>query len=74
MSLTNYLSQSVIGAFIYFPVGLGLASLCGYTTSLLVGIVIFLMQIIFSDWWLWKHRQGPLERLWHKWTWWGANK
>ena len=74
MSLTNYLSQSVIGAFIYFPVGLGLASLCGYTTSLLVGIVIFLMQIIFSDWWLWKHQQGPLERLWHKWTWWGANK
>lgn len=35
MSLTNYISQSVIGAFVYFPFGLYLAPRCGYTASLL---------------------------------------
>ena len=47
MSLTNYLSQSVIGAFVYFPFGLYLAPRCGYTASLLVGILVFLLQVRF---------------------------
>lgn len=72
MSLTNYISQSIIGAFVYFPFGLFLARYCGYTLSLLVGIATFLMQIRFSRWWLSRHRQGPLETLWHKWTWIGT--
>ncbi len=37
MSLTNYISQSIIGVFIYFPIGLNLTPYCGYTFSLLVG-------------------------------------
>lgn len=69
MSLTNYITQSVIGAFIYFPVGLFLAPYCGYTLSLLIGIVAFFLQIAFCKWWLRRHRQGPLEYVWHKWTW-----
>lgn len=74
MSLTNYVSQSIIGAFIYFPIGLHLAPYCGYTLSLLIGILVFLLQIKFSKWWLIKHKQGPLEHLWHKWTWIGKSK
>lgn len=69
MSLTNYVSQSIIGAVIYFPFGLYLAPHCGYSVSLLIGIVTFLLQVQFSKWWLSKHRQGPLEYIWHKWTW-----
>ena len=38
MSLTNYITQSIIGAFIYFPFGLYLAPYCGYTLSLLIGL------------------------------------
>ncbi len=72
MSLTNYIAQSVIGAFIYFPVGLGLAPYCGYTVSLIIGICTFLIQVRFCKWWLGRHRQGPLEYIWHKWTWVGA--
>lgn len=72
MSLTNYISQSIIGAFVYFPFGLFLARYCGYTLSLLVGIATFFLQIRFSRWWLSRHRQGPLETLWHKWTWIGT--
>lgn len=71
MSLTNYITQSVIGAIIYFPAGFSLASHCGYTVSLLIGLVTFYFQMRFSRWWLSTHRQGPLESLWHKWTWLG---
>ena len=74
MSLTNYVSQSIIGAFIYFPFGLSLAPYCGYTISLLIGILIFLLQVKFCKWWLSRHKQGPLEGIWHKWTWLGTNK
>ncbi len=68
MSLTNYISQSIIGAIIYFPFGLYLAPYCGYTISLLIGFFVFLLQIKFSKWWLSWHNQGPLEHIWHKWT------
>ena len=71
MSLTNYISQSIIGAIIYFPFGLYLAPYCGFTVSLLIGFLIFLLQVKFCKWWLAKHKQGPLEAIWHKWTWLG---
>ena len=71
MSLTNYVSQSFIGALIYFPIGLYLAPYCGYTVSLLIGVATFLCQVQFCKWWLKNHKQGPLEGLWHKWTWLG---
>jgi len=69
MSLTNYISQSVIGAIIYFPFGLYLAPYCGYTLSLLIGFLVFLLQVWFCKRWLSTHKQGPLESIWHKWTW-----
>lgn len=74
MSLTNYISQSVIGAAVYFPFGLYLAPYCGYTLSLLIGILVFLLQVWFCKWWLAGHKQGPLEYIWHKWTWIGTDK
>ncbi len=69
MSLTNYISQSIAGAIIYFPFGLYLAPYCGYTVSLIIGIVFFMLQVQFCKWWLRKHKQGPLESIWHKLTW-----
>lgn len=69
MSLTNYISQSILGAIIYFPFGLYLAPYCGYAISLLIGFVLFLLQVSFCKWWLKSHKQGPLEGLWHKLTW-----
>lgn len=69
MSLTNYVSQSIVGAILYFPFGLSLAPYCGYTISLLIGVLIFLLQVRFCKWWLSGHKQGPLEALWHKLTW-----
>ena len=74
MSLTNYITQSILGAIIYFPIGLYLAPYCGYTISLLIGVFTFLLQVKFCQWWLSGHKQGPLEYIWHKWTWIGTDK
>ena len=69
MSLTNYVTQSILGMLVYFPFGLYLAPYLGYTASLLVGVLMFIVQLAFCKWWLLRHKQGPLEALWHKWTW-----
>lgn len=74
MSMTNYIAQSIIGAFIYFPIGLYLAPYAGFALSLVIGILIFLLQFVFCRWWLKNHKQGPLESLWHKLTWIGSRR
>jgi len=74
MSLTNYITQSIIGTSLYFGYGLGLHKYCGATLSMFVGICIFAAQLAFSYWWLSRYKQGPLEWLWKKGTWIGAKK
>lgn len=69
MSLTNYISQSIIGSIIFFPCFLGLADTLGVALSFLVGIVVMLLQILFCQWWIKKYKQGPLEKIWYKGTW-----
>lgn len=69
MSLTNYLSQSLIGGFLFYNWGLGLYRYTGITVCFLMGIGVFLLQFLFCRWWLRSHRQGPLEWLWKKATW-----
>ncbi|MCI9266404.1 DUF418 domain-containing protein [Akkermansia muciniphila] len=74
MSLTNYVSQSVIGSLIFFPYALGLAPYCGYLASFAVGFAAMTGQIWFCRWWLERHRYGVLEGLWHRATWLAAGK
>lgn len=69
MSLTNYLSQSLLGAFLFYNWGLSLYLHTGITVCFLMGIGVFLLQFLFCHWWLRSHRQGPLEWLWKKATW-----
>ena len=69
MSLTNYLSQSIIGSFIYFGYGLGLYKYLGVTASFGVGVLLFILQLGFCHWWLKNHKQGPFEGAWRKATW-----
>ena len=46
-----------------------LTKYAGATGSLLIALLIFTIQLIFSRWWLARHKQGPLEFLWRKGTW-----
>lgn len=69
MSLTNYLTQSMVGSFIYFGYGLSLYDDLGTTASFAVGILLFILQLGFCHWWLAHHKQGPFEGVWRKATW-----
>lgn len=69
MTLTNYIAQSVIGTFLFQPIGFNLSKYCGPTVSLLVGLVLIGLQLLVCKWWLSRHKQGPLELVWHKLTW-----
>ncbi len=69
MSLTNYLCSSVIGTFIYYNWGLGLYATSGPLFSLLTGMAIFTIQLLFSRWWLARNQRGPLEWTWNKLMW-----
>ena len=69
MSLTNYLSQSIIGGFVFYNWGLGLYKYSGHTSSLMLGVLCVALQYLFCRWWLKSHSHGPFEALWRKLTW-----
>lgn len=69
MSLSCYIMQSILGALVYYHYGLGLVTYTGATYCLLIGIVLFVLQLSFCTWWSRKHKHGPLEYIWHKATW-----
>jgi uncharacterized protein len=69
MSVTNYMLQSLIGAFLFYGYGVGLALKLGYTYSFLVGIVFITVQILWSKWWMKRYYYGPMEWLWRSLTW-----
>ena len=48
MSLTNYISQSIMGVTIYYGFGLAMYKYAGATASLLIALLIFTVQLIFS--------------------------
>lgn len=74
MSLTNYVTQSIIGALVFFPIGLNLAQLMGFTASLIFALIAISVQVFFCKAWLRRHKRGPLEHLWGKATWIGKSK
>lgn len=69
MSLSNYIFQSIFGAFIYYGFGLGLYKYTGATYCLLIGLVLSALFIIACAYWDKKYKHGPLEAIWHKLTW-----
>lgn len=69
MSLTNYITQSMIGVFLYYGYGLCLYKTTGATATFLIGLGIVGLQLVWSRWWLARYKQGPFETLWRKGTW-----
>lgn len=71
MSLTNYLTQSIFGAMIFYNWGFGMFRYSGHTASFLMGAAFIMLQYIFCTWWLKSHKRGPFEELWSRATWLG---
>jgi uncharacterized protein len=67
-ALSNYLFQSLICVFIFYGVGLGYGGTLGYSGVVLIALVLFGWQIIFSTFWLRYFRFGPVEWLWRQLT------
>ena len=68
MALTNYLTQSIVFLFTLTGAGLGLIGRIGATACLLITLVLFALQIAFSNWWLRYYRFGPAEWVWRSLT------
>ena len=66
MALTNYIMQSIFYMLIFFHCtnGLRLYGRITMTETYLVAVVFFIVQVIFSKWWLKNRSQGPIEFLW----------
>ncbi|SHF32551.1 DUF418 domain-containing protein [Dysgonomonas macrotermitis] len=74
MSLTCYITQSIMGSLLFYNWGFGLHDKLSITASFFVGIALFFIQYAFACWWMKNHRHGPLEGIWRKATWIGAKK
>jgi uncharacterized protein len=72
MSLTSYMMQSIVGTTLYYGFGFGLYAATGTVAAISIGLVLAVLQGTFSAWWLRRHKQGPLEAVWHRLTWIGA--
>ncbi|GMG86254.1 DUF418 domain-containing protein [Biformimicrobium ophioploci] len=70
MALTNYLTQSIICALVFYGFGAGLfGKYFGYQLYFFV-FAIWVVQIIWSRLWLQYFRFGPFEWLWRSLTYW----
>ena len=70
MALTNYLFQSIVCTLIFYGYGLGLFGKVGPALGRGFTIVIYLIQIPISHWWMKRFRYGPAEWFWRSLTYW----
>lgn len=68
MALTNYLTQSIVCTLIFYGYGLGLFGKVGTAAGIGLTIVIYLLQIPFSHWWMKRFSYGPAEWVWRSLT------
>ncbi len=64
MTLTNYISQNILGAFVFTGIGLNIADTMPYWFYFSFAVFVFVIQLFISKWWLSKYNYGPVEWLW----------
>ncbi|MGY0561471.1 DUF418 domain-containing protein [Luteimonas sp. A277] len=64
MALTNYLGQSLLASLVFYGYGLALWGRVDPAGLVLLALVVFVLQVLASRWWLGRYRFGPLEWLW----------
>lgn len=67
-ALTNYLLQTVIGTFVFYNWGLGYLGKLSNTEAFGIALVVLVLQVLASRWWLKQFRYGPVEWLWRSGT------
>ncbi|WP_373894235.1 DUF418 domain-containing protein [Virgibacillus sp. CBA3643] len=74
MALTNYLLQSIIAVGLFYGYGAGLFGQVSSGVGFLLALVIYMLQVFMSHFYLKRFKQGPMEWLWRKWTYGGIGK
>ena len=67
-ALTNYWTQSVIFSTIMCSYGLGKFASYQPWQLIIFALVVFVVQVLLSWWWLRRFRFGPMEWIWRKLT------
>ncbi len=73
MSLSAYITQSIVGSLIFYNYGLGIGPRIGSTVSIGIGVLLCMLQLSFCKFCISRYGQGPFEKLWHKLTWINSN-
>jgi uncharacterized protein len=68
MALTNYLTQSIICTTLFYSYGFGLYGRVNTWQGMLITLGIYLVQVIWSNYWLKHYRFGPFEWAWRSLT------
>jgi uncharacterized protein len=68
MALTNYLTQSIICTLLFYGYGFGLHDRVGVAQGLMLTLIIWGVQVLFSTLWLMRYQYGPMEWLWRSLT------
>lgn len=63
MSLSNYLMQSLLCAFVFYAYGLRFMGSLSPTACLAFVLVVFSLQLALSTWWMRRFAYGPVEWL-----------
>jgi uncharacterized protein len=64
MALTNYLAQSVLCTLFFFGYGLGYYDTLAFHQLYYVVLGVWILELLWSPWWLKRFRFGPAEWLW----------
>jgi uncharacterized protein len=65
MGLTNYVTQSIIGCLLFSMWAFGpVFGHLGTTELLLLGLVVYALQVVVSSFWMKHYLYGPLEWFW----------
>ncbi|ASU33472.1 DUF418 domain-containing protein [Mucilaginibacter xinganensis] len=68
MTLTNYIMQNVISIFLFsgFGFGLALTQRIAAVWYYLIALLVYVLQVYLSKWWLKYNYYGPVEWLWRQ--------
>ena len=64
MTLTNYIAQNILTAFVFSGIGFGVTYTLPYWFYFALAVFVFIIQLFISKWWLSKYNYGPIEWLW----------
>ena len=64
MALTNYLMQTIIALALFTGMGLGWGTRVSAITFESLAVGVFIIQVLWSHWWLKRFQFGPMEWVW----------